>query len=176
MLLPVWPGYRKRLESFTNCINTKLSLILTRLFSNPRNPCQKSKGGQEINEKFGINRYTLLYIKLTKYKDLFVLYSTRASLVAQTVKNLPATQETWIWSLHQEDPLEKKMATHSSILAWIIPWTEETGRLHSIGSVCRELGMTEGNGTPLQYSCLENPMDWWATVHGIAKIQTWPRD
>ena len=96
VLLSVWPGYRKRLESFTNCINTKLSLILKRLFSNPRNPCQKRKGGQEINEKFGINRYTLPYIKLIKYKDLFVLYSTRASLLAQMVKNLPATQETWI--------------------------------------------------------------------------------
>ena len=51
----------------------------------------------------------------------------RASLVAQTVKNLPAIQETWVQSLDQEDPLEKKMATHSSILAWRIPWTRESG-------------------------------------------------
>ena len=58
----------------------------------------------------------------------------RASLVAQTVKNLPAVQETWVWSLSGEDPLEKEMATHSSILAWIIPWTEEPGRLQSMGS------------------------------------------
>ena len=52
------------------------------------------------------------------------------SLVAQLVKNLPAmqeTQETWVWSMGWEDPLEKEMATHSSILAWEIPWTEETG-------------------------------------------------
>ena len=48
-------------------------------------------------------------------------------LVAQMVKNLPAMQETWVGSLSWEDPLEKRMATHSSILAWRIPWTEEPG-------------------------------------------------
>ena len=51
------------------------------------------------------------------------------SLVAQTVKNLPAVQETQVRSLGQEDPLEKEMATHSSILAWKIPWAEEPGGL-----------------------------------------------
>ena len=56
------------------------------------------------------------------------------SLVAQTVKNLPALQETQVQSLGREDLLEKGMATHSSILAWRIPWTEETGRLQSMGS------------------------------------------
>ena len=50
------------------------------------------------------------------------------------VKNLPAKQETQIQSLGQENPLEKGMATHSSILAWRIPWTEEPGRLQSMGS------------------------------------------
>ena len=54
---------------------------------------------------------------------------TRASLVAQMVKNLPAKQETRVQSLGQEDPLEEGMATHSSILAWRIPWTEEPGGL-----------------------------------------------
>ena len=49
------------------------------------------------------------------------------------VKNLPALQETWVQSLGREDPLEKKMATHSSILAWKIPWTEEPGGLQSMG-------------------------------------------
>ena len=53
----------------------------------------------------------------------------RASLVAQTVKNLPAVQETRVQSLGGEDPLEKEMATHFSILAWEIPWTEEPGGL-----------------------------------------------
>ena len=57
-----------------------------------------------------------------------------ASLVAQTVKNLCAMQETWVQSLGWEDPLEKGMVTHSSILAWKIPWTEEPGRLQSMGS------------------------------------------
>ena len=56
------------------------------------------------------------------------------SLVAQTVKNLPAMQETWVQSLGQEDPLEKGMATHSSILAWRIPWTEEPGGLYFMGT------------------------------------------
>ena len=55
------------------------------------------------------------------------------SLVAQTVKNPPAMQETWVQSLGQEDPLEKGMPTHSSILAWRIPWTEEAGRLYNSG-------------------------------------------
>ena len=56
-----------------------------------------------------------------------------ASLVAQMVKNPPAMQETWIWTLGWEDPLEKEMATHSSIPAWRIPWTEEPGGLQSMG-------------------------------------------
>ena len=57
----------------------------------------------------------------------------RASLVAQMVKNLPAIQETWVQSLGWEDSLEEGMATHSSILAWSIPWTEEPGGLQSRG-------------------------------------------
>ena len=54
--------------------------------------------------------------------------------MAQVVKNRPAMQETWVQSLGQEDPPEKGMATHSSILAWRIPWTEEPGGLQSMGS------------------------------------------
>ena len=57
-----------------------------------------------------------------------------SSLVAQSVKSLPAMQETWVQSLGQEDHLEKEMATQSSILAWRIPWTEESGELQSTGS------------------------------------------
>ena len=64
-----------------------------------------------------------------------------ASLVAQRLKRLPAMQETWVRSLGQEDPLEKEMATHSSILAWRIPWTEELGGLQSTG--CKELDTAE---------------------------------
>ena len=53
--------------------------------------------------------------------------------MAQLVKNLPAIQETWVRFLGQEDPLEKEIATHSSPHAWRIPWTEEPGRLQSMG-------------------------------------------
>ena len=58
---------------------------------------------------------------------------TSASLVAQRLKCLPAMRDTWVRSLGGEDPLEKEMATHSSILAWRIPWTEEPGGLQSTG-------------------------------------------
>ena len=57
-----------------------------------------------------------------------------ATFTAQTVKCLPAMWETRVWSLGREDPLEKEMATHSSIHVWKIPWTEEPGRLQSMGS------------------------------------------
>ena len=85
--------------------------------------------------------------------------------------------------------MEKEMATHSSVLAWRIPGTGEPGGLPSIGShrvgynwsnlaaaaAAAAFPHGEGNGTPLQYSCLENPMDggaWWAAVHGVAKSRT----
>ena len=65
---------------------------------------------------------------------LATLTSKMASLVVQLVKNLPAMQETQVLSLGWEDPLEKGMATHSSIPAWRIPWTEDHGGLQSMGS------------------------------------------
>ena len=61
------------------------------------------------------------------------MYQPWVSLVAQMVKNLPAVQEIWVRSLGWEDPLEKEMATHFSILAWKILWTEERGGLQSMG-------------------------------------------
>ena len=71
-------------------------------------------------------------------KNVFNLTCSRllfgASLVVQLVKNVPAVQETQFPSLGQEDPLEKEMAIHSSILAWRIPWKEKPGRLQSMGS------------------------------------------
>ena len=85
--------------------------------------------------------------------------------------------------------VEKEMATHSSTLAWKIPWTEEPGGLQSMGSHRVEHKwlhfhfslscIGEGNGNPLQCSCLENPRDrgaWRATVHGVAKSWTWQND
>ena len=119
-----------------------------------------------------------------------------ASLVAQTVKHLPAVWETRVRSLGWEDLLEKEMATHSSTLAWKIPWTEDPGRLQYMGLQSwtrlsnftffwasqvallvknspanardvRDAGLIpglgrspgEGNGNPLQHSCLEHPME-----------------
>ena len=65
---------------------------------------------------------------------MFSVPPTFPSLKAQLEKNLPAMQETWVRFLGWEDPLEKEMAIHSSILAWKIPWTEEPGGLQSTGS------------------------------------------
>ena len=86
-----------------------------------------------------------LYVKIWELESLYILiyllgklfdcyYCLLTSLVVQKVKRLPKMQETRVWSLVWEDPLEKKMATHSSILAWKIPWTEEPGWLLSRGS------------------------------------------
>ena len=71
---------------------------------------------------------------LKSYKNLpWITVYSRASLVAQMVKNLPAVQDSQAQFLGWEDPLKKGMSTHSSILAWRIPWTEEPGRLQSMG-------------------------------------------
>ena len=64
-------------------------------------------------------------------------------MVAQMVENLPATQETWVQSMGQEDALEKEMATYSSILAWKIPWTEEPGGLQSMGLRKSRTGLSD---------------------------------
>ena len=103
------------------------------------------------------------------------------------VKNLPVMQETGVWSLSWEDPLEKAMGPHSSTLAWKIPWVEEPGRLQSMESLrVRHDWVTSlslftfmswrRNGNPLQCSCLENPRDggaWWAAVCGVTQSRTW---
>ena len=80
-----------------------------------------------------LNAYIIFY---NHHRDFqyFSCLSLRTSLIAQMVKNLPATWEIRVQSLGQEDPLEKEMATHSSILAWRLPWTEEPSRLKSMGS------------------------------------------
>ena len=77
-----------------------------------------------------------------KYMFSFLISGTRAFVVAQMVKNLPAMQDSWVQSPGWNDPLEKEMATRSSILAWRIPWTEEPGRLHSPWG-CKETDTTE---------------------------------
>ena len=80
------------------------------------------------------NMYMCTYVYVHMCMYLYVhLYVFIYFPVAQTVKNLPAMQETWVQFLGQEDPLEKGMAIHSSILAWKIPWTEEPGRPQFMG-------------------------------------------
>ena len=77
--------------------------------------------------------HVYVYVHISACIRIYVQHSW-SSLIAQLVKNLPAMQETWVWFLGWEDPLEKEMATHSSILAWKIPRTEEPGGLLSMGS------------------------------------------
>ena len=103
------------------------------------------------------------------------------------VKHLSTMWETWVQALGWENPLEKEMAIHSSTIAWKIPWTERslagcspwgreesdmTERLHFHFSLSC---IGEGNGNPLQCSCLENPRDggaWWAAVYGVTQLDT----
>ena len=95
-----------------------------------------------------------------------------ASLVAQTVKRLSTMQETWVWSLGQEDPLEKEMATHSSTIAWKIPWTEEPSRLQSMESqIVGHDGATSLHFTPVmrdvdsgEVACM-GVGDVWGKLH-----------
>ena len=77
-----------------------------------------------------------LETKMTEMKKYFcpTEYQIWTSLVAQTVKRQSTMWDTWVRSLGREDPLEKEMAIHSSTIAWKIPWTEEPGRLQSMGS------------------------------------------
>ena len=100
---------------------------------------------------------------------------------------LSSSREDLLLLLTSSYSQEKAMATHSSTLAWKIPWMEEPGRLQSMGSLqARHNWATyfpfslscigEGNGNPLQCSCLENPRDsgaWWAAVYGVAQTRTW---
>ena len=86
-----------------------------------------------LKEPIGMVTFFILSKKI-KVSEEFYFKEYLGSLVAQRLKRLPARQETLVRSLGPEDPLEKEMATHSSILAWKIPWTEKPGRLQSIGS------------------------------------------
>ena len=106
-----------------------------------------------MNEKM-IRRFQLL---ISMVKQTF--------LVTQMVKNLPAVQETQVWSLSWEDPLEKGMATHSSILAWRIPWTENPGRLQSMGS--QRIGHDWATNTHTHYYTYYNYL-------GENRMRSWP--
>ena len=86
-------------------------------------------------EEYGETEEQILFSQMLSFSVTEVLLSSLgASLVAQRVKHLPAMQETWVRFLGWEDPLEKEIATHSSTLAWKIPWMEKPSRLQSVGS------------------------------------------
>ena len=87
---------------------------------------------KEISPEYSLEGWN--FMLMLKFQYFGHLLHRGASLVAQRLKCLPAMWETWVRSLDQEDPLEKEMATHSSILAWRIPWMEEPGGLQSMGS------------------------------------------
>ena len=89
-------------------------------------------GKQWLTLFFWAPKSLQMVIAAMKLKDAYSLEMT--SLVTQTVKRLPTMRETWVKSLGREDLLEKEMATHSSTLAWKIPWTVEPGRLLSMES------------------------------------------
>ena len=92
--------------------------------------------------------------------------------MSQSLKNLPAVQETWVRSLGWEDPLEKEMAAHSSILAWKILWTEETGELQSTGSQSgapERLMLTYPGG-----SVVKNPLANEGDTDSVLELGGWP--
>ena len=120
---------------------------------------QRGSGGRG-NVFLRKNSWLLLIIQgsaqLLRAPDLITLPDC-PFLAAQTVKNLPAMQETWVQSLGWEDPLEKRMTTHSSIPAWRIPWTEESGGLQFMGS--KKLDTTERliRHEPLPVTVVQHP-------------------
>ena len=95
------------------------------------------------------------------------------------VKNLPAKQETWVWPLGQEDPLEKEMATHSSILAWEIPWTEETDGLQSMG--LQRVGHDLANKQQQKHRREKSCIFWWLcsreeTAEDLLRLCKFPKN
>ena len=84
---------------------------------------------------YTINVVYIIYVHTQTPTHIYVcVYTHTTSLVAQRVKHLSTMRETWVRSLGREDPLEEEMAIHSSTIAWKFPWTEEPGRLQSMGS------------------------------------------
>ena len=111
------------------------------------------------------------------YSSIFEKVHPRDSLLAQKVKRLPAIWETRVWSLGWKDHLEKKMATHSSILVWKIPWMEEPGRLMYS---CLENPWTKENPGRLQSLGLQRVKYDWATSLSLSLfilgLWRWPED
>ena len=86
------------------------------------------------NHNLKVLMLKILLVLLTSFEMPLSFFIPGASLVAQRLKHLPGIRETWVQSLGWEDPLEKKMAAHSSTHAWRIPWREEPDKLQSMGS------------------------------------------
>ena len=120
-----------------------------------------------------INIIAIIYQNLVTFlweiTDRFFFLHYVLNWASLVVKNLPAMQETWIPSLGREDPLEKGMATHSSILAWRIPPAEEPGKLQTMGS--QRVGSVDMSLSKLQ-EIVKNREAWHAVAHGVAKNQT----
>ena len=109
-----------------------------------------------------------LSCKVSTISNSFRDGEAETSLVAQTVKNLPAMQENQVQSLGHEDPLVNGMSTHSSILAWKIPWTEEPGRLQSM--VSQRVGLDWEINTSL-HICIHHRfyLHYWSILNGVQK-------
>ena len=116
-------------------------------------------GDQILSAHKGRNQETGSWEELFLDIDFgMLLLLFRASLVAQMIKNLPSMQKTQVWKLGQKDLLEKRMATHSNILVWRIPWMEEAGGLQSRGH--KQLNKTDGMYTQTQTKNNKNAYSW----------------
>ena len=138
-------GYFHLLIIWNNAMNIPAQIFVCKPVFNPfvYTPRGRTVVAPFYSPTSNVWRFPFLHMLPNTYlfsiKKLFFFNDHRsgygwASLVSQRLKRLPAMRETWVQSLGQEDPLEKEMATHSSTLAWRIPWTEEPGRLQSTGS------------------------------------------
>ena len=144
------------LEKSSHCLNLT-HFLLTSMLTCPCNQLYKPNPGDSAGKE---STYNVRYLgsipglgRSPGERIGYPLQCSWASLVAQMAKNQPTVQETWVWSLDWEDPLEEGMAAHSSILAWRIPWTEERGGLQCMGWQ-RVRQMTEGLSTA-QHNLLE---------------------
>ena len=133
-MLRDWPGIQKYVHLFIP-LKTQGPILLFTFFTSSRPLLGKLTNLKSTHRTVLLSLFNIFF-STTLHSSYFLFrewtHKTH-SLVAQRVQRLPAMWETWVRSQGREDPLEKEMATHSSILAWRIPWTEEPGRLQSMG-------------------------------------------
>ena len=113
----------------------------------------------------GLEDYHTKWSKSDKDRYCISLICRSTSLVVQMGRNLPAMQETWVWSLNREDPLEKEMATHSSVLAWSIPWTEKPGWIQFTGS--QRVRSNLATEQPTSYTYYITSAYWVLYIHSL---------